>query len=113
MYLFLLDGGLRNLKTYLLDDLLVKIDRMSMANSLEARSPFLDKDLMEYVAFVPDKMKIKGLNLKYILKKSFHGILPDSILKRKKHGFGVPLGRWFSTDLLNKPGFWEKPGLLV
>jgi asparagine synthase (glutamine-hydrolysing) len=87
------------MKTYLLDDLLVKMDRMSMANSLEARSPFLDKDLIGYVASLPDSMKLKGWRTKYILKKAFSDILPKEIQTRGKMGFGVPLGAWFRTEL--------------
>jgi asparagine synthase (glutamine-hydrolysing) len=88
-----------NFKTYLPDDLLIKMDRMSMANSLEIRSPFLDKELTEYVAKLPMNFKIKRGKLKYILKKSFSDFLPKPILKRKKHGFGVPLGTWFRGEL--------------
>jgi len=88
-----------NMKTYLLDDLLVKMDRMSMANSLEARSPFLDKDLIGYVASLPDTMKLRGWRTKYILKKAFSDILPMEVQTRGKMGFGVPLGAWFRTEL--------------
>lgn len=88
-----------NLKTYLPEDLLIKIDRMSMAHSLEARSPFLDKNLVEYVAALPDAMKIKKMQLKYLLKKAFKNKIPQQILNRPKHGFGVPLGHWFRTQL--------------
>ncbi|MBI4642054.1 MAG: asparagine synthase (glutamine-hydrolyzing) [Candidatus Tectomicrobia bacterium] len=88
-----------NMKTYLLDDLLVKMDRMAMAHALEARSPFLDRELIEYTARLPDKMKLKGITTKYILKKAFADLLPQEILTRKKHGFGVPLGAWFRAEL--------------
>lgn len=72
---------------------------MSSAHRLEARSPFLDKDLLEYIALLPDEAKIHHFTLKYILRKSFQGIVPDAIIKRKKHGFGVPLAKWFREDL--------------
>jgi asparagine synthase (glutamine-hydrolysing) len=93
-----LDQVLRhNLATYLLDDLLVKADRMTMAWGLEARSPFLDKDLVELCFRLPSSMKIRGTSLKWILKKAYEGVLPHDILHRKKHGFGVPVSRWWRS----------------
>lgn len=88
-----------NTKTYLPGDLLVKTDRMTMANSLEARCPFLDQELLEFAARIPSNLKLKGLTTKYILKKALEGLVPREIIHRRKHGFGVPLGRWFRTDL--------------
>jgi asparagine synthase (glutamine-hydrolysing) len=88
-----------NTKTYLPGDLLVKTDRMSMANSLEARSPFLDQELMEFAAHIPSRLKLRGMTTKYILKRALEGLVPEEIIRRKKHGFGVPVGRWFRTDL--------------
>lgn len=88
-----------NFKTYLPDDLLVKVDRMSMAHALEARSPFLDTDLIEYVAGLPGRYKLKGTTLKYILKKAFADLLPPDILARGKQGFGVPVGTWMRGEL--------------
>lgn len=88
-----------NMRTYLLDDLLVKMDRMSMANSLEARSPFLDKDLIEFTARLPDRFKLNGGTTKYILRKAFDDLIPDVIKKRPKWGFGVPLHTWFRNEL--------------
>jgi asparagine synthetase B (glutamine-hydrolysing) len=88
-----------NFKTYLLDDLLVKMDRSTMANSLEARSPFLDTALAEYAASLPDRMKLRWGRTKYILKKAFADLLPKEILHRGKMGFGVPLGVWFRGEL--------------
>jgi asparagine synthase (glutamine-hydrolysing) len=88
-----------NMKTYLPGDLLVKTDRMTMANSLEARCPFLDQHLAEFAAGIPSKLKLKGMTTKYILKRALQGIVPDEIIHRKKHGFGVPVGRWFRTNL--------------
>jgi asparagine synthase (glutamine-hydrolysing) len=87
-----------NFKTYLLDDLLVKMDRSTMANSLEARSPFLDTALAEYAASLPDRMKLRRGKTKYILKKAFADVLPKEILGRGKMGFGVPLGSWFRGE---------------
>ena len=88
-----------NFKTYLLDDLLVKMDRSAMANSLEARSPFLDTALAEYAASLPDRMKLRWGRTKYILKEAFADLLPEKILRRGKMGFGVPLGSWFRGEL--------------
>ncbi|MBM4135107.1 MAG: asparagine synthase (glutamine-hydrolyzing) [Nitrospira sp.] len=88
-----------NFKTYLPDDLLVKMDRMSMAHALETRSPFLDTALVEYVASLPSRYKANGWTLKYILKKAFADLLPREILTRGKRGFGVPLGAWFRGEL--------------
>ena len=84
---------------YLADDLLVKMDRASMAHSLEARSPFLDHTLMEFVASLSPKMKLAGNQKKYLLKASLRGEIPDEILDRPKMGFCVPLARWFQEDL--------------
>jgi asparagine synthase (glutamine-hydrolysing) len=88
-----------NARTYLLDDLLPKMDRMSMAHGLETRSPFLDRTLAEYVATLPDALKRSGRHGKVVLKKAVESLLPPAILKRKKHGFGVPLGAWFRGEL--------------
>ncbi len=87
--------------TYLPDDLLVKMDRATMAHSLEARSPFLDHRVMEIAASIPSHLKLQGFNTKHILKRALAGILPKSILQRKKQGFGVPLGAWFRGELRN------------
>ena len=88
-----------NLRTYLLDDLLVKADRMSMAHGLELRSPFLDLELANYAIQLPSRLKIGGLTLKRVLKHALRDDLPKEILRRRKHGFGVPLDRWFREDL--------------
>jgi asparagine synthase (glutamine-hydrolysing) len=86
-------------KTCLPGDLLVKTDRMTMAHSLEARCPFLDQELIDFAAQLPQALKIRGLTGKYILKKALVGIVPPEIIHRKKHGFGVPVGYWFRTSL--------------
>jgi asparagine synthase (glutamine-hydrolysing) len=88
-----------NMKTFLPGDLLVKTDRMSMAHSLEARCPFLDHELIEFVGKIPSALKLKGLTTKYILKKAMEGLVPSQIVHRKKHGFGAPVGQWFRTSL--------------
>lgn len=86
---------------YLPDCLLVKMDIASMSNSLEARSPFLDHKLMEFSATIPSKYKVKFSGGKWILKKALKGFLPETILKRRKMGFGIPLSRWFCGPLKN------------
>lgn len=86
-------------KTYLPNDLLVKLDIASMANSLEVRSPFLDQKLMEFVATLPPEYKMKNLVKKYILKKAIRGIIPEENIHRRKMGFGVPVGAWFRNEL--------------
>jgi asparagine synthase (glutamine-hydrolysing) len=88
-----------NARTYLLDDLLPKMDRMTMAHGLEARSPMLDRNLIEYVAGLPDRLKRRGGRGKIVLKKAVADMLPREILSRPKHGFGVPLGAWFRGEL--------------
>jgi asparagine synthase (glutamine-hydrolysing) len=88
-----------NFTSYLADDLLVKTDRCTMANALEARAPFLDRELIEYVAALPDTMKLRGRTTKYILREAFRDLLPPAIEQRGKMGFGVPLGTWFRGDL--------------
>jgi asparagine synthase (glutamine-hydrolysing) len=84
---------------YLPDDLLVKMDIASMAASLEARSPFLDHQLMEFAASLPAQLKLRGLTTKYILKRGLRGLVPDQNLTRAKMGLGVPIGRWFRGKL--------------
>ena len=88
-----------NYSSYLLNDLLVKMDRCSMANSLETRSPFLDRELTEYVALLPDGLKLDGWRTKAILQDAFADLLPSSIQTRAKMGFGVPLDTWLRGDL--------------
>lgn len=88
-----------NATTYLLDDLNVKMDRASMAASLEARAPFLDTQLMDYVFTLPGRLKLRGTTTKWLLKHALGDLIPDEILTRKKMGFGVPLGAWFRGSL--------------
>ncbi len=88
-------------KTWLPDDLLVKADKITMANSIELRVPLLDHTVLEYAASLPNDFKLKGVTTKYILKKSFEGRIPDEILYRKKTGFPVPYAKWMSNDLNN------------
>jgi asparagine synthase (glutamine-hydrolysing) len=88
-----------NFATYLPGDLLVKMDRTSMAHGLETRSPLLDTALIEYVAALPDRLKLRGTTTKWILKQAFADMVPAAILARPKRGFGVPLGAWFRGEL--------------
>ncbi len=88
-----------DVRTYLPEDLLVKMDIAAMANSLEVRSPFLDHKFMEFAVQIPAYFKLRGLTLKYILKKSMKGFLPKKILNRSKMGFGIPIAKWFRQDL--------------
>lgn len=85
--------------TYLPNDLLVKVDIASMANSLEARSPFLDHHVIEFAASLPENLKLRGLTTKYILKKTLQKLLPSENLTRGKMGFGVPIGHWFRGQM--------------
>jgi asparagine synthase (glutamine-hydrolysing) len=84
---------------YLADDLLTKMDRATMAHALEARSPFLDHVLMEYVATLPPSFKLSGTQKKRVLKASLRGLLPDTVLDRPKMGFCAPIATWFRKEL--------------
>ena len=97
-----------DIKTYLPGDLLVKADRMSMAHSLESRSPFLDHELAEWAARLPDKYKISGLTGKILLRDTFKEFLPNEINQRGKQGFGIPISAWCCGPLSN----WLKQTLL-
>jgi asparagine synthase (glutamine-hydrolysing) len=89
-----------DINTYLPEDLLVKMDIASMANSLEARSPFLDHKLLEFTSSIPSSWKLGyGFKTKYILKETFKDFLPKDIIKRHKQGFGLPIGKWLRYDL--------------
>ena len=88
-----------DLRFYLQDDILVKVDRASMANSLEVRAPYLDHELVEFVCSLKPDLKLKGLTTKFILKEAAKGILPDSIIHRTKKGFGIPIAKWIKGDL--------------
>jgi asparagine synthase (glutamine-hydrolysing) len=86
-------------KTYLPGDILTKVDRMSMAASLEARAPLLDHKLIDFVTTIPSSLKLKGLETKYIMKKAVADLVPDEILNRPKQGFGVPIQEWINRQL--------------
>jgi asparagine synthase (glutamine-hydrolysing) len=89
-----------DIKTYLPGDILAKVDRMSMAHSLEVRAPLLDYRVVEFAASLPSNLKIRGNNKKRLLKNAFEPYLPARIINRRKHGFTVPLDNWFRRDLV-------------
>lgn len=89
---------------YLPDNILTKVDRASMQNGLEARSVFLDNDLVDFVRTLPSSYKFDGLNQKVVLKKALEGLVPQSILDRPKKGFGIPLMAWMRNLPLNADG---------
>ena len=86
-------------KTYLPGDILTKVDRMSMAVSLEARVPLLDHKLIEFVMRIPASMKMSGLETKYILKQAVEDLVPQEIVNRPKQGFGMPIQQWINVQL--------------
>ena len=85
--------------TYLPDDLLVKVDRATMLASVEARAPFLDREVMELVLPGPSRLKVRGLTTKAILKDAARGLVPDDVINRRKRGLSVPVARWLNTGL--------------
>src|SRR6266508_4106141 len=85
--------------TYLPDDLLVKVDRATMLASVEARAPFLDREVMELVLPVPSRFKVRGLTTKAILKEAARGLVPAAVINRRKRGLSVPVARWLNTGL--------------
>ena len=106
-----------DLKLYLQDDILVKVDRASMACSLEVRAPFLDHEFVEFVMNLPSSLKLRRFTAKYLLKKVMKDFLPKEVIHRKKKGFGVPIAKWvkgplrelfgdlLSHDRIKKEGF--------
>jgi asparagine synthase (glutamine-hydrolysing) len=89
----------RDLHHYLPLDILTKVDRMTMAHSLEARPPLLDHKLVEFAATIPARFRLNGRTTKYLFKQAMRGVLPDAIIDRQKHGFAVPIARWFRGEL--------------
>lgn len=88
-----------DMKTYLVGDILTKVDRASMAHSLEVRVPLLDHEFVEWISGLPVRFKLRGQEGKYIFKKALESHLPNDVLYRPKMGFGVPLGKWFRGPL--------------
>ncbi|MBI3892307.1 MAG: asparagine synthase (glutamine-hydrolyzing) [Candidatus Wallbacteria bacterium] len=95
-----------DMKLYLQDDILVKVDRATMACSLEARAPLLDTELVEFVSRIPARLKLKRMRTKNLLKAAMRGKLPDEVLDRPKKGFGIPVAQWAKNEL--RPLFEEK-----
>ena len=98
LYTFDLNAGLP-------DDLLIKMDRASMAHSVEARSPFLDYRMFEFSSSLPVDWKINGITTKWFLKKAMRDKIPKSILNKRKTGFGIPIRSWMIGSLGDS--FWE------
>ena len=114
-------AGYVDIKTWLADDILVKVDRSTMAHSLEARAPLLDHRLVEFAAALPADWKLKGLRKKYLLRESQRGRLPDWVLDGRKQGFNAPVSQWFSgplqdfaRDTLSSPRLhaWVRPAAI-
>lgn len=91
--------GYIDVKTYLVDDILVKVDRMSMATSLEARVPYLDHRIVEFCYSLPPQLKMKGYQTKYLLQKTFWNALPPEVQRRDKQGFSIPIKNWIRHEL--------------
>ncbi len=110
---------LLDMRLYLENDILVKLDRASMAASLEARVPLLNNDFVQYATGLPLDLKLRGRRSKFLFRRAMRGILPDSILKRPKKGFGIPVADWFrgplkdqllsvlSTERIRSAGFFD------
>jgi asparagine synthase (glutamine-hydrolysing) len=108
-----------DLRLYLQEAILVKVDRASMACSLEVRVPFLDHELVEFVMSLPSNLKLKGFTSKYILKRAMKKFLPEEVVHRPKKGFGVPIAKWvkgplkglfsefLSKDRIKREGFFN------
>ena len=99
-------------RVFLQDDILVKVDRMSMMHGLEVRSPFLDHDLVDCVRRIPHGLKLRGRTTKHVLKKAMEPLLPDKIVHREKRGFSAPLGQWLAdgevtVDTSSLPDGWS------
>jgi asparagine synthase (glutamine-hydrolysing) len=88
-----------DLAAYLPLDILTKVDRMTMAHSIEARPPLIDHRLVEFAATVPARFRLHNGRTKHLFKQAMRGVLPDHIIDRPKHGFAVPLAQWLRTDL--------------
>lgn len=114
-------AGYVDIKTWLADDILVKVDRSTMAHSLESRAPLLDHRLVEMAAALPPEWKLKGLKKKYLLRQSQRGRLPDRVLDGTKRGFNAPVSHWlsgplqrFGRDTLNSARLheWVRPAAI-
>jgi asparagine synthase (glutamine-hydrolysing) len=95
-------------KTWLVDDILVKVDRATMASSLEARTPYLDRELVEYAASIPARFKLRGLRGKYVLKQALRRYLPAHTLRKRKAGFNAPIAAWLQSGGEDEFRFFNK-----
>ncbi|MEP6753481.1 MAG: asparagine synthase (glutamine-hydrolyzing) [Candidatus Dormiibacterota bacterium] len=114
---------LMDMRGYLENDILVKLDRASMMASLEGRVPLLNNDFVEYATGLPLDMKLRGLRSKFLFKRALRGVLPEAILRRPKKGFGIPVAEWFrgplreqmlsvlSPERIAQKGFFEPAGV--
>ena len=93
-----------DLKTYLVDDILVKVDRMSMASSLETRVPLIDHKIVEFLFRLPGQLKLHGRETKWLFKKTMERLLPQENIYRQKEGFSIPIKHWLKTDLKDLMG---------
>jgi asparagine synthase (glutamine-hydrolysing) len=98
-----------DVKVYLPDDILVKVDRTSMANSLEVRVPFLDHEVVAFVTSLPSSLRMRGLTKKYLLKLAVRDLLPPETVRGRKRGFNVPVGRWLRQELRDMVGDYLSP----
>jgi asparagine synthase (glutamine-hydrolysing) len=113
-----------DMRLYLENDILVKLDRASMMASLEGRVPLLNNDFVAFALGLPMSMKLRGLRSKFLFRRALRGVLPDSILRRPKKGFGIPVAEWFrgplreqlldvlAPDRVRREGFFE-PSLVA
>ena len=101
-----------DMKLYLEGDILYKVDRASMANSLEVRVPFLNKEMVEFANQIPVELKLRGLKSKYILKKAMKPYLPNAIIRRSKKGFNMPVARWINGELRQLVNDMLSPNML-
>ncbi|MHC4952292.1 MAG: asparagine synthase (glutamine-hydrolyzing) [Planctomycetota bacterium] len=101
-----------DMQVWLPDDILVKVDRMSMAVSLEARTPFLDHRLVEYVARLPSSARIDGQRTKIVLRDAVRDLVPPEVLGKKKEGFSVPMKNWLRGELKEEAAAWLAPSQL-
>lgn len=100
-------------QTYLLDDILQKVDRASMSASLEGREPFLDHRIIEWAAQLPDDFKYHQGEKKYILKEIVHQYIPKTLMDRPKMGFAIPIEKWLMEDLKDKVSYYTKDKLII
>jgi len=89
----------KDFNSYLIDDIMVKVDRATMSNSIEGREPFLDHRLIEFVARLPSEFKIRNGEKKYLLKKILSGYVPEELTNRPKMGFAIPVIKWLNDEL--------------